>query len=72
MPRKTPSIECPRCGGFTRPVFKGQTLEEALARHEELTHAPPKKPRPAPEALAAVSEVRPIPSSRRVVRPKRG
>lgn len=33
------TIECPRCHGRVGLSFKDQTLEEALARHEHLTHA---------------------------------
>jgi hypothetical protein len=47
------TIECPRCKGRVGLVFKGQTLEEALERHEQLTHGPYVL-RPAPRPVAEV------------------
>jgi len=44
------TIECPRCKGRIGLVFKGESLQEALERHERLTHGPTvlrPPPRPA-------------------------
>lgn len=60
------TIECPRCHGRVGLSFRGQTLPEALERHEMLTHGPPPKPKPPVEALAAEPSA---PVRRRVVRP---
>jgi len=58
------TIECPRCHGKVGLSWKGQTLEDALARHEHLTHAPMKDKPPAAEMAVRT------PVQRRVVRRK--
>lgn len=59
------TIECPRCHGKVGLSWRGQTLEDALARHEHLTHAVIKDKPPAAEVAT------PVPTKRRVVRSPR-
>jgi hypothetical protein len=70
MPKAT--IECPRCKGRVGLSWRGQTLEDALERHEHLTHGTGAVPRPAPPVLAA--EPPPTVVKKRIVRgsPRRG